>query len=225
MSYDKIIFYFYLFLIFFPLLSITICVFLFYYNKHYKNYNFFPTISEMNVDSPEKNIFSISMLITAISFIIYGITRYYYLKKIIDKKNILKNYIFLYTLILIGSFNMIIFGFSPVKYHRNLHNISAGFFFTFICLFYLFEDIIRFKFNDLNLSIYSWIVTISSIIFIILHVSIRNIGGFNKIKFSISSVCEIISIALLMVKIGVIMYENKNKNNKYLINSVEDKLI
>ena len=211
MNSQKIFTYISYVILIFPLLTMILCAIFFYYYRHNYFYEYFPTISQMNVFPPERYIFSINLSITAILILIFGYFCYNYLKSF--KNNIyLKIYTILFRICLvISSISMILFSCFPTRYYAEVHSINAGLFFCFTFAFYLIYDI-AIKKSIQDYPIIQFIITFSSIFFILLYFIFKSVGlnKENDILCSISSIWEIVSIIMLLIKvIFIVNYKNK----------------
>ena len=195
----------------FPLLTMILCAFFFYYYRHNYFYEYFPTISQMNVFPPERYIFSVNLSVTAILIFIFGYICYKFIKTLKSNSN-LTIYKILYIIsLIISSISMILFSCFPCRYYQTIHSISAALFFCLTFFFYLIYDIILKKCNK-DYPIIQFIITFSSLFFIILYFTFKKVGlkKENDLLCSISSVWEIVSIVMLLVKV-IFIYNYKQK--------------
>lgn len=197
-----------------PLLVMVIDGILFYSLGHYKLFDYIPTISEMNVVLPESRIFGMRLSFTAILFDIFAIFRFHIITfyqarhKNGFRKLILIMKILMICFMVVASLGMIVFSTSPVTQYRNTHNFSAGLYFICIFIYFVIDDFICSKLNRPP-KLYSRIATWSIIMFLILYIFVRRLGtkSSKKIRYSISSVFEIIGIFLQIVKLLILIHE------------------
>ena len=198
-------------ILFFPLLTLILCAIFFYYYRHNYFYEYFPTISQMNVFPPERYIFSVNLSITAILIFIFGYICYKFIKTLKSNSNLTVYKIIYIISLIISSISMILFSCFPVRYYQAIHSISAALFFCLTFLFYLIYDIILKKCNK-DYPIIQFLITFSSLFFIVLYFIFKTVGlnKENDILCSISSVWEIASIIMLLVKV-IFIFNYKKK--------------
>ncbi len=116
---------------------------------------------------------------------------------------------------------MVLFSCFPVRYYETIHSISAGLFFCLTFLFYLIYDIVLKKCKK-DYPIIQFIITFSSLFFVLIFFIFKRVGlkKENDVLCSISSVCEILSIIMLLVKVIFIFnYKKKVTVNKEINNN------
>jgi hypothetical protein len=184
----------FIFITIYSIVIIGINMIIFYAKKYNINYNYFPTISEMNVFLPQSIMFSVAMTID--SFLL--MTNFYFKNKIINSFSQNSRGFWLIPFCVLSFLGMVGFGCFPCKYYLDIHNACAATFFLSCDIGFILMDIFDSKIG-FKPSIYSFFLSIGAGLFFIICVLLLKIND-NTTQRSISTVFEILAILCFAIK-------------------------